>query len=899
MKPSSMDLENKPWSRTTAVAFAVLAALFWLEIAWFNLVDPYEKHYFDAGLIMVLHQGARLVSMLLMGWLVYATGAGLLALLPPIKSGTRLLATDIALLGFAFGCFIWHVVMLGLGLASLYYRPLLAAVAFVVIALSSPHAAAVAGKFREAWPRLQLQRPGRLAAVIVMSFVALWLLTLKSLYPGGGGDFYTHYFPYAVAVLKNHGLVPNDVWYHFYYSKGDGLFFLAMLLTDPMAQPLVTSIFVAFAALAVGDLTNRLIPNSLWPLCAMLAYLLLNAVNMNPTGGGEFQKSHEVVAALVTLMAWALCRHRTEGAPIFIAMASACAATIAIVNLPVGAILSFVFALLGAPALLSRSYRRFWQMFAAGAFVALTAASVLALNQGVTGLASDQALGATLKIADFARLDRRGLLPQIVSLAWMHDNLDDLAPPFGWDDISRLAEYMRVFFLWPLLVAPGVVLLGAILNWLLFLRSRRAPRELAHLVFDYNFALDSRGSIIRLCLVIGLFAVVLTMSGRAQNISAFRASSFFVPLLIMLDVALVAWLLSLPVKQLGVRLVHKTILPVAGLIGCLITWQVDYYWAQQFLEGAANGLRLLSGRYSLATAYERHPLGTLAVGLRLGGIEPGTLAASRQLPPDTRIWSTNVDSYCMVPHCQVESVVSFKMSDRLDEILGGSPDHAKQLLQQAGLNYFLFSTQHRLLDMLPYSQLFDPKIIGDYLGLAWTDGATFLLTWKSPDIAPLGEDFLEPYRHRVAEKESPWFQFRDLIRYMQPTVARLRSGNVDVAHAFPWRNAPSSGIQIVEATYGRNCRFFRPPYPGINMFRRNNAGIFMRNECRGRDHCTVPVSVSEIGDPAQGCGKDFSVVYQCAGDSKQRTFELPGEANGQNVELNCSQASDAKQSRGE
>ena len=61
------------------------------------------------------------------------------------------------------------------------------------------------------------------------------MLLRRGLFPGGSGDYYTHYFYYYLEVLKNHGLAPNDVWYHYYYSKGSGLVFLGMLLTDPEA----------------------------------------------------------------------------------------------------------------------------------------------------------------------------------------------------------------------------------------------------------------------------------------------------------------------------------------------------------------------------------------------------------------------------------------------------------------------------------------------------------------------------------------------------------------------------------------------------------------------------------------------------------------------------------------
>ena len=86
----------------------------------------------------------------------------------------------------------------------------------------------------------------------------------------------------------------------------------------------------------------------------------------------------------------------------------------------------------------------------------------------------------------------------------------------------------------------------------------------------------------------------------------------------------------------------------------------------------------------------------------------------------------------MVPGCLIESVISFKMSGQLDEILGGDPELAKQRLQEAGLNYFLFMKDYRMIDLLPFSKLFAPETIDRYLGVKWSDGSTYLLTSIRP-----------------------------------------------------------------------------------------------------------------------------------------------------------------------
>ena len=180
----------------------------------------------------------------------------------------------------------------------------------------------------------------------MIAVVAAWLLLRRGLFPGGSGDYYTHYFYYYLEVLKNHGLAPNDVWYHYYYSKGSGLAFLGMLLTDPEAPALTTFPCVIFAAVAIATLAARMAPGSLWPAAGALIYLLYYLLNFNGIGEGEFQKDHEEVAALVVLTAWALCMERCAPPRPFRVMAASSAIAAAIVTQAVGVLLSVFVGLL-------------------------------------------------------------------------------------------------------------------------------------------------------------------------------------------------------------------------------------------------------------------------------------------------------------------------------------------------------------------------------------------------------------------------------------------------------------------------------------------------------------------------------------------------------------------------
>lgn len=86
-----------------------------------------------------------------------------------------------------------------------------------------------------------------------------------------------------------------------------------------------------------------------------------------------------------------------------------------------------------------------------------------------------------------------------------------------------------------------------------------------------------------------------------------------------------------------------------------------------------------------------------------------------------------------------------------------------------------------------------------------------------------------------------------------------------------------AGIMINSATYGRNC--------GVPA---GNATDRLRATCDGQSECSYVVDVSELGDPAPGCGKDFTVEFTCGADDTSRRLVLPGEAGLKSVaQLQC------------
>ena len=763
------------------LAIAALLGGFIGVVLWFDWVDFYNKHFFDTGAIVFADNVVRIVFVGIFSWLIYAPGAGVVALIMSPNQRAALSPPERAVLGYGIGVGIWHVAMLTLGVLNLYYQAVIVVFCLVVLVASARHfgRVAVAG-YRALSDRLARFRRGRASpqevGAILIAVVAAWLLLRRGLFPGGSGDYYTHYFYYYLEVLKNHGLAPNDVWYHYYYSKGSGLVFLGMLLTDPEAPALTTFPCVIFAAVAIATLAARMAPGSLWPAAGTWIYLLYYLLSFSDIGGSEFQKDHEEVTALVVLTAWALCMEHCAPPLPFRVMAAASAIAAAIVTQAVGALLSIFVGLLCAWSILRQRWREMWAYGVVAAAIAVAVLAMFVLSYVQTGLASDQALDLMLRFADVSRLDRWGVIPQVIAVAWIRDNYLALVPPFGWADFKQLFQFMRLRGLWPFLIGP---IIAAIIIYAL---DKFAPWKRQRLSDQTEVAFAGAAAA-RLAALLFFFIVIALLVGRTQSISFERLSTFFVPLLLLFAIASSAWLLNGKLRSRGDPWTW-TVLPAVLLVAVLGAWQGKDHWSRRLPSETANALRFFSGRFSLAEAY-RH-----VGGYVFGGINPNALNAARQLPYGTPIWSTNVDSYCMVPGCQMESAISFKMSGRLDEILGGDPELAKRRLQEAGLNYFLFVKDLRIIDLLPFSRLFAPDTIGRYLGVKWSDGSTFLLTWIGPDTTPIAPDFLEAYeRQRAAPDALQWFKFDELAPLIAAIAPRMRAttqwGAAD--RLFTWR----------------------------------------------------------------------------------------------------------------
>ena len=705
-------------------------------LTWFHWVDVYHKHFSERGPIVVAYNGFRLLFIFYLFWIVATVGLVLLRAIARQELAALGVLERLALCFFA-GAGIWHVAMLGLGYLGLYTLPVAVALTLPVVCLSYAPAGAAAVDL----PRMLAKAPGQgqggftwLLLFLATSALAA-LLLVKGLYPGGGHDYFTHYFYYLQAVIGRGDLWPNDVWYHYYYSKGAGLFFLGMLITDPLAPQLVTFCFVAVAVLPLYLLIKRIAPGTAWPLVGVVLFLGIyistpgSAVLYSANGGwGDFEKFHEVVAALIVAIIWsaleALSRANNSRIVWTVAAASAIVCAI-LIDVTIAVFIGGVFALL---ALFYASVRESRQFFICVILCVVTGAclvAILILNQLTTGLADDQGILFFWNYANVEKLAKWGALPLVILEHLGVQSMEAASTPLSIHTIIFLGESARFDIVAPLALGGAIIALSSLIrgHW-----NRNLKTAIIIL---------SAGAVI--------FVAIALLFGRAQQVSFYRYASIATAPAIICSI--LGWNLA-DTDSLTARFSQNRIVTIFVLALCIYFGS----YPQLTMNALSRGLHFVSGRYSIDTAYASQygppPRSDWSA------IYPGARGAYEAVGPGTPIWSFHIHTYCMLPDCLIESYPSFLMTRQFDRVMFGAPEEAKELLQAAHLNYFLFSREAEIRDPLPRSALFSPDNIERYLGIRWTDGTTTLLTWLGPGVTPLDQAWIAAYRVAVQQSST-------------------------------------------------------------------------------------------------------------------------------------------------
>lgn len=722
---------------------------FVLTIGFFSVVDVYDEHFFQSS-YSAIYNAFRALFAAYFFWLVYIVGHQTLSFVAKDSLGSVKLHERLAL-GFFVGAAALTVIMLVLGYLYLYWRVVAWLIAVPIIAVSYRHfrltvheaRSSIAQHLREG---SAIERTLSIVMALAAMLAGASLLLVKGLYPQGGHDYYQHYSHFYAAVIDNHSIWPNLFWYQYYLSKGMGVTFLGMLLTDALAPSLVTYCFVIATALALYGLVRAFCSHTLWPWLAIVLYLALNVHTLGTGayfgngGWGHFQKPHEINSPLMFAVLWMsvnMVRSADDLCRVWWFSAAACAFVVAYVLLVSPAIVG-LFAVLSALYFFAnnRDVSRLFLGIAVSTGVGL--ASLLALNYLTTGAPADVAPNILWPIVDLRRLSDEGMLFDFVNIAVIRAR--GVVEGSALTDNFDLLEYIRNVVRFDML---GILIGAALAGWLTFMIYRDVVlRRSARHVVTIDVPSRQAGSVI--AAFFAAAAIFAFTAGMLESVSYVRISSFVFPLMIAIA-AIAGQIITVMVGQSRrLRILAATMAPI--LLMTVVLMQVYEQRKTTLLAVVHNALRFADGRYSIFDAYKDQSGWPV---LNRTAIHSGMYEAWKKVGPGKRIWSFNINSYCMLPGCHYESLLASSMSKHREEILFGSAESAQQILRDEGLDYFFISTRLPIQDVLQCTPLFSPDTMQNYLEVVWTDGRDVLLTWKGQGEGPSPE-WREKYRNAVA-----------------------------------------------------------------------------------------------------------------------------------------------------
>lgn len=758
-----------------AAAAGILVLGYGLLLYWFGSRKFYHLHFFDHGLPVRHYDRARLLFIFYFAWLVYAAGAVTVQIIAGAETCAKIPPRERFPLGFLVGVAVWSILLFLFGLIGLYEKPLALAITIIAILASIPHLidcieAGVCALAR-AWMSTAIlvgsmrrdatSRFGPASKLLVqwLVWIAIALavttfLLVKGLYPAGGHDYYNHYFPYYLRIIQTGSILPNDVWYHFYLSKGDGLYFLAMLLTDPLAPQLVTVGFILCASCIVFALLRRVSPAGLLPWIGVLLYFAFFIYTPGPQefmaagGWGDLEKEHELTAVLLLGVIWCIVR-RCECSdenkkPWTLGLHASIVATI-FITLQLG----FLVGLYLTGFVLWFAVKRQWRRTSVPLFgcvtAAVTVAVILAINYDLTGLVLDQSVLLTWPMVDLTKLAEWGALFEAIDLDKVMLGLSANAASWSRTIFWLVPCYLRLELWWPLIGIASIFGVHRIVSSGNMKTSAQTPITLV------IWALVWFSGTVALTAIFG--------GGRSQAVSFYRLTSFSYASTLCLGLAI--WHFGLSDSSCRRLCSTKSILAGSLLVMLLIGIAIEGERTGELqpIEGAVssivdNAVALWSGRYSVADGYQNQQ--GWPGRMPWGGIYPGLMPVWRLLPPFTRIWSFHVWTYCMLPDCNFQGYFSFIFSPRWRTVYFGSPEAGRAVLQGENLNYFFFSNKMQITDPIGHAPLFSPDNIAKYLAIRWTDGSNYLLTWPGPETRPLDDGFIAAYRDLTFKSDTYW-----------------------------------------------------------------------------------------------------------------------------------------------
>lgn len=610
------------------------------------------------------------------------------------------------------------------------------------------------------------------AAAAVIAVLA-FLITRVVFIPVPDANIWEHYLHYYRLVLASGSTGPNEVWHHFYNSKGGGLVFLVNVLSDVFSVQVVSGCFAVVSGFIILDLLLRYCRSVSW---ALFGVALLFVDLSGDVSDGAMFRVHGVLFGYTAFVLWGSVRlPETRGREATLLLTSLVVSLLYLgFYLPVATALfplGFVLILVATGRVRDRRVLS-WFLIMAVAVGAGTAAD-LVTNWLMTGLAELTPVRLFWAIADREKVER------VFGTAGVDFFLavnNDLLQSHRW--LKRIEATIRRPLPGEMMsatVAAAALLFAA---WARYRRNQQrfaAPKLLRQIggfivpLVVFVLVIPSP-SIYRM----GVISIVLTVLAAVivwKRVVDLQFGGLAVPLL-TLDAG------GEPkADRRLVRLWHVATMAVVafGILSAVMQTEKSLRRQWPIIAAYVTGSASLDATLRAMESRDRSGPGTTIAAMS----EFEKLVASRG-----RILSVAYDpgyAYAL-PGEGILSEPTYALIRNRRHIFAATADEVVRYLRGRNISHLVVNLRRPLFSAVAFTALFDPSEMGRQLSVAYRDGDFFILTWRQPKADPLPDDLVQLFElKRTGVLHYPFSRrFVDQMLTVEPGVMNQPEGVRDM-----------------------------------------------------------------------------------------------------------------------
>jgi hypothetical protein len=514
------------------------------------------------------------------------------------------------------------------------------------------------------------------------------------------GDFLTHYGQYYNAVISSGSLKPNDVWYHFFYSKGDGSSFLAIILSDISIKLLLSYCYLIFICFIIFNTVLKNTRVIFWSFFGV--YLFLNLLLIDPTGA--FSKQHLFIGFNITAIYYLLLKSIEKNSNnnylIIFPVSSICLISPPSTIYILGLLIGFIFW-----KFINHSKGFIYLNIKIIIYTISLTLIIIYYNFLITGLYEITPYRTFTELGNYQAISN-WISPYLLTYLdqGSNPNLGKFSFEFNYIYSSFLTELR-----WNVLnlVFPKVILAlgGLYAIYIILLKKLFTPSSAP----------------IYLSLVIALLACISFLI-VTQSTSVYRSTTFIV-IFLSIIFAVGLFLIESKLSQIGragynilFRQFIIFLLAIYLLMTCIM------------LPNLVGSFRLLLSIDTIDEFYKKHS----------NNYDPIALELRKNIGKEEKIidlaMPNNEFGRVFLIGSGIEGEVSYSIGKNWHQIVFDDPKKSSILLKEQGINYFLINKNNIGVGGIAHSSLFSDKFINSYLKIIMENENWKVLTWLDNKI---------------------------------------------------------------------------------------------------------------------------------------------------------------------